>query len=210
MKGGCLSECIGIKGEGAVEMEATKKEVPGNKEQKWANSRSVEIKRRDEKCGGERDWKEKKESRAREVEKDDRGCPLWSPEDIRGLIEFTSSLVGPADVGRAYGRSVFGPDSAYVAISMRSFPPRSSSPFYGGDNRKFHDYTTNSRKLRCRIRDRDIWYDTRCSLLLRSFVLSRWWTLDGRVFSCRKTRYFAPRQFLFLFDTPRWFCGKKI
>lgn len=46
MKGGCLSECIGIKGEGAVEVEATKKEVPGNKEQKWANSRSVEIKRR--------------------------------------------------------------------------------------------------------------------------------------------------------------------
>jgi len=63
----------------------------------------------------------RRRSRAGEVEKDDRGCPLWSPEDIRGLIEFTSSLVGPADVGRAW--SVFGPDSAYVAISARSFPP---------------------------------------------------------------------------------------
>lgn len=61
----------------------------------------------------------RRRSRAGEVEKDDRGCPLWSPEDIRGLIEFTSS--DQADVGRAW--SVFRPDSAYVAISARSFPP---------------------------------------------------------------------------------------
>lgn len=63
----------------------------------------------------------RRRSRAGEVEKDDRGCPSWSPEDIRGLIEFTSSLVGPTDVGRA-GRSVFRPDSTY-AISARPFPP---------------------------------------------------------------------------------------
>lgn len=64
MKGGRLAECRN-KGEGAVvERWRRPKEVPWNKEQKWAISRSLEIKRwRTE--GGETERKDRRSRRRR-------------------------------------------------------------------------------------------------------------------------------------------------
>lgn len=143
---------------------------------------------------------EEKESRGREVEKDDRGCPvaLWfsSRYSRTNWIYELSRLVGPADVGRV-GRSL-GQIQRTLPLACGSLHGRPGI-FYGGDNRKFHDYTTNSRKLRCRIRDRDIWYDTRCLLLLGSFVLSRWWTLERLSVLMQESTLFRAEAAFFVF-----------
>lgn len=147
-----------------------------------------------------RDWKEK-ESRGRSRER-------WSrlPVVVSWRYSRTNWIY---ELARRTGRrrSLGQVQRTLPLVHGRSLPDR--PVFYTGDNRKFHHYTTNSRKLRCRIRDCDIWYDTRCSL--RSFVLSRWWTLDGlRVLVQENTLFCAEISFYFYLTRYVDFMAKKL
>lgn len=184
---------VGMKGEGAVEVEATEKEVPGNKEQKWANSRSVEIKGRWARAEG-RDWKEK-ESRGRSRERWSRGCPSWSPEDIRGLIEFTSSLVGPTDVGRA-GRSVLGHQIQRTPLVRGRFPPsiaRYSTPAIIVSFTIILQTAENFAAAYVTAI-----FDTIPGVRFCPLLRTRWWTLDGLSILVQGNTLFLRRNSFFI------------